>query len=175
MPFKYNDDDKQRIADHVIEQCATGRALSRVLKDDDGMCTVPTFLEWCENDSALLNKVTRAREHGVEVLLDETLEIADETNADAYIETAADGTQRAKIDGEAIQRSKLRVLTRQQYASMIAPRKYGNRLDLTSGGEKLEAPQVNQVTLVDARVQSLIAIAMQRREEEQVLLQDLME
>ncbi len=45
----------------------------------------------------------------------------------------------AENDGE-VQRDRLRVDTRKWYLSKVMPKKYGDKLDLTSGGEKLPTP-----------------------------------
>jgi vancomycin resistance protein YoaR len=156
----YPPDKKQKIMDHVLTQLAHGRALTRILSDDEGMPSISAVFEWQREDPFIAQEIARARELGVEVLLDETLEIADETNADAYIERDKDGQPFAKIDGEAIQRSKLKIETRHKYAQMIAPRKYGAKIDVTSGGEKLAAPPAT--VMIDARMQSLVAIAQRR-------------
>lgn len=165
----YSPEEKQQIVDHVCEQISSGRALTRILQEDEGLCSIAVFIRWQRIDEELRSQVERAREDGAQTILDEILEIADNDNADVYIETKDDGTKVAKIDGEAIQRSKLRVYAREKYAQMIAPRRFGQKLDLTSGGDKLPAPQP---VLVDNRVQSLLSIALERNASKQELLDD---
>lgn len=92
-----------------------------------------TFWNWCISDDDLSNKVVRARENGVEAIMDETLEIADDKAQD----TVKDESGAERPNTEWISRSRLRVETRHKYAQMIAPRKYGAKLDLTSGGEPI--------------------------------------
>ncbi len=156
----YSPEERERIVDHVCEQIAQKRPLYKVLAEDEGMPSSSTFVGWSIADDDVASKVARARERAATAYLDEIIEIADDDNADCYVETRDDGTKYAKIDGEAIQRSKVRIYAREKYAQMIAPRQYGAKLDLTSGGEKLPAPQ--QTVLVDARIQSLLAVANTR-------------
>jgi len=66
----------------------------------------------------------RAREEQAETLADEIIAIADETHQD-YIEDK-DGNER--VNGEAIQRSRLKVDARKWVASKLKPRKYGERI-----------------------------------------------
>ena len=51
-----------------------------------------------------------------------------------------------------VQRSKLGVETRKWLMSKLLPRKYGDRIDITSDGECLAAPRLQ----IDARVQSIV-------------------
>lgn len=127
---------REKIITHVLAELAGGRAVSRILREDEGMCPKSTFWNWCFADENLMGKVARARESGVESIMDETLEIADDRSRDTV--KAKDGSDVA--DTEWITRSRLRVDTRFKYAQMIAPRKYGPKLDLTSDGERIGLP-----------------------------------
>ncbi len=148
----YTPEEREKIVAHVIAELSGGRAVSRILREDDGMPERTTFWGWCSGDLDLANKVARAREAGVEALLDETLEIADDASGDHT---------NGEFKTEHVQRAKLRIESRREYARMIAPRKYGQKIDVTSGGEKLQAP--NSVT-IEARVETLILLAQQRRD-----------
>lgn len=158
----YSPEEKAKIVEHVVAEMSSGRALSRIMAEDEGMPSHATFWRWHFEDPDIQDRVARAREAGVEAIMQEVVEIADNANADTYIEQTERGP-RARIDGEAIARSKLRVETRFKYAQMVAPRKYGVKVDVTSGNEPLPAPQA--AVMVDARMQSLIAIALQRTAE----------
>ncbi|RVJ07872.1 hypothetical protein CN193_04915 [Sinorhizobium meliloti] len=72
----------------------------------------------------------RAREAGMEALADEILQIADSQEGDVI--TTEDG--REIVNHDAIQRARLRVDTRKWLMSKIAPKKYGDRLDLNHSG-----------------------------------------
>lgn len=90
---------------------------------------------------------------------DEIIEISDQSNADCYIRYDRAGNPHAEIDGEAIQRSKVRIDTRKFVMSKLAADTFGDKIDVTSGGEKLQA--LNSVT-IDARVQSIMLLGEQR-------------
>jgi hypothetical protein len=87
------------------------------------------------DDPDLRDNLARARENGVEANLEEARDIADDSAADFRI----DPEKGLVFNAEHVQRSKLRVETRIKYAQMIAPRKYGAKLDLTSGGDPIRA------------------------------------
>lgn len=129
----YSDEDRARIVAHVLIELAGGRAVSRTLREDLDMCPKSTFWNWCFADEELMGKVARAREFGVEAVLDDALDISDDKAHD----TVKDEQGNERPNTEWITRSRLRVDTRHKYAQMIAPRKYGAKLDLTSGGEKI--------------------------------------
>ena len=69
------------------------------------------------------------------------LEIANDGRND-WIEIEKDGRTRRVVDNEAVQRSVLRVNAIKFYVSKIAPRRYGDKLDVTSDGEKVGTVQV---------------------------------
>ncbi len=129
--------ERQRIIEHVLAELSSGRAVSRILVEDDGMPAPRTFWNWHYSDENLMQKVARAREAGADAIMDETLGIADDGTNDWVVRRGGDGAGDTMVDHEHVSRSKLRVDTRHKYAQMIAPRKYGPKLDLTSGGEKL--------------------------------------
>jgi hypothetical protein len=137
----YTDEEKDEIIAHVLVQVATGRFVSRVFREDqttpDGvkMPHVATFWQWFVQDETgeLDDKLARAREKGIEALLDETIDIADQAEFDTYHNEK--GEPRANT--EWITRSRLRVDTRIKLAQMMKPKTYGPKLDVTSGGEKV--------------------------------------
>lgn len=136
----YSEEDRQRIISHVLAELSGGRAVSRILREDEGMPNKSTFWKWHFDDPDLQEKVARARENGVESVMDETIEIADDATNDWRKRNHGDDDDEDVLNHEHVSRSKLRIETRHKYAQMIAPRKYGQKLDLTSGGEKIKPP-----------------------------------
>lgn len=94
----------------------------------------------------------------MELLAEEIMEIADTHDDEVEIIEAKDGTKRIRVNNEAVQRAKLRVDTRKWLMSKLSPRKFGDRIDVTSGGEKLPANAQH----IDQRVQSIVMQAAQR-------------
>lgn len=62
----------------------------------------------------------------------------------------------------AIAKAKLRIYARESYAAKIAPKRFGQKLDLTSGNEKLTSN-------TDNRLQAIIALAQRRKKGEDVI------
>lgn len=156
MPTKdgahaYSEEEKAEIIAHVLVNVASGRFVSRIFREDDVIANgvrLPnqdTFWRWIFEDAALPDdqseklseKLVRARQFGIEALLDECLDIADYTVHDTVLREDADGEKVERADTEWITRSRLRVETRIKLAQMMKPKKYGPKLDLTSDGEKI--------------------------------------
>lgn len=141
----YTDDEKAEIAAFVIVQVATGKFVSRVFREhkttSNGikMPARETFYGWVFEDATneLDDKLMRAREYGIEALLDEVTDITDCTAND----TLKDADGNARPNTEWISRSRLRAEYRVKLAQMLKPKKYGAKLDLTTGGEKLNRPE----------------------------------
>lgn len=73
-------------------------------------------------------RYARACEARSENIFEEILEIADESNADVNL--SEDG--KMFVDGEAIQRSKLKIDARKWVLAKMNPKKYGDKLDVDS-------------------------------------------
>lgn len=109
--------DRGEVLPFIYAEVASGRSLDNVLTDE-GMPSPSTFWRWHMEDEDIRDNLARARENGVERHLGEIVRIADEVAEEP-------ASRRVRIDA------------RVKAAQMIAPRKYGPKLDLTSGGEKL--------------------------------------
>jgi hypothetical protein len=81
-----------------------------------------TFLMWVRDDEQLANNYTRAREDLIERMATEIMEISDQD-----VEIQPDG----KKDWAAIQKHKLQVDTRKWLLSKLAPKKYGEKLEVS--------------------------------------------
>jgi hypothetical protein len=159
----YTDEEKAEIIAHVLVNVACGRFASRIFREDDltsngiSLPNPQTFWRWVLEDESLpenapdklylANKLTRAREHGIEALLDEVVDIADNKALDSYRDD--EGNERPNT--EWITRSRIRIDTRLKLAQMLKPKKYGAKLDLTSCGEKIGAVQALEEARLRAR------------------------
>lgn len=118
----------QELADTVCARIAEGRSLRSVCSDE-GMPTLPTFLRWVNERPALAEQYAHARANGLDALAEETLQIADDGSND-WMERHAKDSVGYELNGEHVQRSKLRVDTRKWLLSKLAPKKYGDKLEL---------------------------------------------
>jgi hypothetical protein len=174
VPKRYSDDERSKVIDHLCSEITEGRALAAILREDQILNDSPesnpshdAVSDWLDQSDDFKRRIERAREAGAEKLLGEIIDIADNATGDVYI----DEKGQPRIDGDCVQRAKLKVYAREAYAKKIAPKRFGDRIDMTSGGEKLPAPApATLVQIADNRVQTLIALAAQRKAEKDRLL-----
>ena len=93
-----------------------------------------SFYEWIAKDKSLGDKYARARELQAEYMAEQIIAIADETSNDTLTNKE---TGNESANNEWIARSRLRVDARKWIASKLLPKKYGDKVDVTSGGEKI--------------------------------------
>lgn len=141
---------------HIYAEVACGRSLNRVLKEDEGMPSPSAFWRWHMADDDIRDNLARARENGVEALMDEAIDIA---NTPLIGEVRVTKGEKVEVRQEdMLGHRKLQVDTRLKYAQMIAPRKYGPKVDLTSGGK----PITNDVGDAAARAAAILSAARER-------------
>lgn len=155
----YSHAEKEAIVDHVCEQLINKRFVTSILREDEGMPGAATFTSWLAESEVFQSKVARAREAGVEAHLEDMISIADEASDDAEVAYDKNGKAYVRMDGVSVARAKLMIYAREKAAQMLAPRRFGQKLDVTSDGKALPAPTQNTLVVADNRVQSLIAIA----------------
>lgn len=124
------------LADKICAQLAMGESLRTVLKGDD-MPAMQTIFNWMRTNKEFLEQYARAKEESADALADEILDIADDGSND-WMEIHKGGYSSTIVDQEAVQRSKLRVETRKWVASKLKPKKYGDKVDVTSDGKIIE-------------------------------------
>lgn len=158
----YDAQERAIVIEWVLSQVASGESVAGAFRSGKEagiqMPALPVFWIWHLKDEQLQTALARARLNGVEVHMEDIVDIADEANADAYVDYAKDGTAVARIDGEAIARSKLKIEARIKRAQMIAPRKYGPKLDMTSDGKALNAGELTPEQRA-ARLNAIVAMA----------------
>lgn len=118
----------------ILNRVMEGESVRSILnsgRDHEKLPSNVEFLEWVSEDETLAKQYARAMEWRAEALMEETLEIADYKGDDVIEYVDRNGELVTKTDTEVIQRSKLRVEARQFYARKMAPKKYGDKLDVS--------------------------------------------
>ena len=123
----------------VIERINDGDSVSDAVK---GIMTRKTFYFGLKKYPELGDIYARACEARAEAIFDEILEIADESSNDIEQIDLGDGMVSEKVNHEAIQRSKLRVDARKWALSKMNPKRFGEKLDVTSNDQTLPAPVI---------------------------------
>lgn len=127
-PSRYS----EAVVDELCERLSKGEPLAQICRDEH-MPGVQTVYDWINEREPVSVAIARAREIGEEVLLSECLEIADSSTE----KTAFGG-----YDVGHIQEKKLRIETRLKLLAKWNPKKWGEKVDLTSGGNPIPAPQI---------------------------------
>ena len=117
-----------------IEDGKTLRSYCR----QDGKTSYSLVYDWLEEDAkteekAKSTRLARARDIGEEVILQECLEIADNTQVGDIVTRKPDGIETKSMD--MIEHRKLRIETRLKLLKIWNPKKYGDKIDLNHSGE----------------------------------------
>lgn len=113
------------LIDKIINLVLEGKSIAGICKME-GMPDKSTVFRWMMDDDDFATKCARAKEIGAHAIAEETIAIAD---------NAMDRTE--------VEKARVQVQARQWYASKLNPKKYGDKLDVTSGGDK-----VNNITVI---------------------------
>lgn len=126
-------DYSAELAEAICRRIAEGESVRAIVKDE-AMPAASTIFRWLldETKKEFWEQYARARNIQAELMFEELLDIADETNG--IIKKGAE-----KKSGAYAQSQRLRVDTRKWYLSKVLPKKFGEKLDVTSGGESLAA------------------------------------
>ncbi len=102
----------------------TGKGLTRLCKENPHWPCRQNIFEWRIKIKEFGDMYAKAKQEQIEYLVDETLEISDESGFDAHVNEKGE----AVCDSEAINRARLRVDTRKWLASKLAPKLYGDKV-----------------------------------------------
>jgi hypothetical protein len=94
----------------------------------------------CDEDEKYQNQYARAREKRADMIFEEILQIADSQGEDMGVNPI---TGEEQINHNVIQRNKLQIDARKWMLGKMQPKKYGDKLDVTTDGDKLQNTQSN--------------------------------
>lgn len=135
-----------KIANVILAGLSEGMSLRKICREhtnDPKFPDIRSVMRWMLDNDEFSQQYARAKEQGAEAWAEEILEIADDGTNDYVADNYDKGrTPGYRVDGENIQRSKLRVDTRKWLMAKMKPKKYGDKLDVTSGGDKVEVAPI---------------------------------
>ncbi len=123
-----------KICDRIIE----GESVKTILKNKD-MPSSKTFWKWLNQDKEKVNQYARAKEIYAESVFEDIILISDGTGNDVLIDE--DGNE--NVNHHVIQRDRLRVDARKWALSKMNPKKYSDKLDVTTNGDNISQPILN--------------------------------
>lgn len=152
-PSSYTD----KIAAEICDRMANGQSLRRVCSDPI-MPSKATVMNWLNDEArkSFLDQYVRARELLADFYAEDTIDIADEEVTmikKSKHQPAKDGDEGSDeeeievvFDPTAVARNRLRVDARKWYASKLAPKKYGDKLELAGDPNSPLVVQINKLT-----------------------------
>lgn len=137
----YSPKEIDKAKEKIIQRMLNGKSLKSILDSDKSLPSRPIVYEWLNSanskyDEEFLNNYTQATQDRADYLVEEIISIADDQENDVY----EDDEGNEQTNHNVINRSRLRVDARKWVAGKMKPKKYGDKLDLTSKGEKINIP-----------------------------------
>lgn len=121
-------DYSQALASLICERLAEGESLREIIRSDENLPRLSTIFQWLSIHSEFADQYARAREAQAEALVDEAREIADDATNDWMEKLGKDNQPIGwQVNGEAVQRSRLRIEHRRWAAEKLKPKVYGVR------------------------------------------------
>lgn len=138
----------QELANTICSELASGKSLRHICLSED-MPAATTVHQWVLEDKGADEKgnggfskqYARARDIQAEIMFDEILEISDDGTNDYMTITKGDKEYNTE-DREVTNRSKLRVDSRKWYLSKVLPKKFGDKMDVTSDGKAIKGNSI---------------------------------
>jgi hypothetical protein len=128
-PSLYTDE----IAAEICRRLADGESLNAICRDDH-MPNKSTVWAWNVDDrEGFSNRYARARELQAQSMADELLEIADDGSNDWMARNGPDDPG-YELNGEHVQRSRVRIDTRKWLLSKMLPKVYGDKTQVSVTG-----------------------------------------
>lgn len=124
-------DYTQELADEICARLSEGQSMRTVCAADD-MPAAGTVFRWLRTNEEFCKQYARAKAESADALVEEMTDISDDGTNDWMRRLNSDGEPVGwVVNGEHIQRSRLRVETRKWIAAKLKPKKYGDKLDAT--------------------------------------------
>lgn len=120
-PTKYT----KKLADKICSQLSEGDSMRTVCKPTN-MPNKSTLFRWIRTIEDFCDQYARAKQESADALTDEMLDISDNATND-WMERQGKDAEGYELNGENIQRSRLRIETRKWLAAKLKPKKYGEK------------------------------------------------
>lgn len=125
----------QKIADEICERISNGEPLRQICRDEH-MPAWRTVYDWVNKYEDFAASIARARDLGFDAIAEDLLSIADDGTNDWMEKHDKDGAAVGyQLNGEHVQRSKLRIETRLKLLAKWSPKKYGDKQQVEMSGQ----------------------------------------
>jgi hypothetical protein len=134
-------DYTQELGDLICSRIIEGNSLRSIL-NEEGMPDKATVFRWLRLHKEFCDNYEHSTKERTLAMGEEILDIADDGTND-YMTITKGNNEYNVEDREVTNRSKLRVETRKWLMSKMQPKKYGDKLDVTSGNKPI--PLLNAI------------------------------
>ena len=142
------------LADEMCRLLSEGVPLREICRRGEGFPEWRTVYDWLARDEKLAAAVARARDIGYDNMAEECLQIADGAGNDWMEREGKDGANMGWVlNGDHVQRSKLRIETRLKLLACFNPKRYGNKVAV--GGDAENPLQVKFIGDADDLLKKL--------------------
>lgn len=127
-PIYWNDAKKEIAVNVILGMVENGNSLNSILSNGRDKLKLPSkrvFNEWLDKDLALGIQYARACVGREDSMIEDIIEIADDSSQDYIIKKKSDGQSYKQLNPENIQRAKLMIETRKWALSKMNPKKFG--------------------------------------------------
>lgn len=142
-----------QVEEDILSRLREGENLVSICRTGDEYPNAETWRNWCHADETLALAYAHAREVGEEKIALDTLEIADEEPREYATEHGV------RVDPGDVANRKLKIETRLKLLAIWNPGKFGNKVDLTTGGDKFPATGSDEIA---TKVAGLLAGVRER-------------
>jgi hypothetical protein len=127
----------EELATEICERISGGESLCQIVLLEHMPCE-KTVYNWIDAHPEFLQKYTHAVDRRTDFWAEEIISIADDSRND-WVERENQRTHETyvAVNEEAIARARLRIDSRFRLMAKQAPKKYGDKLDVTSQGDKI--------------------------------------
>ena len=145
------------IAEEICDAIATNsKGVAALCKENEHWPDRSTIFRWIAKNEEFCAQYARAKKAQAELLVDEIIEIADETTFDTYVNDEG----KLVPDHEYIQRSRLRIDSRKWKACKLIPKVYGDKMHNKVSGDEDEPPvkvesEIKVAVSIDDRIKEL--------------------
>jgi hypothetical protein len=121
--------------EEVCRRVIDGESIKRIC-EDEGMPSKATVFNWLLRDEAFRVAYAIAAHMRGHHMFEEAIEVASQEPPRIIVQTGED-TLESRVDPGAVQAMRLKTDTLKWAAGKLNPKQYGDKLDVTTGGEPL--------------------------------------
>lgn len=137
--------ERDKVFLDIIQQIELGRSLKNILDDESSLIDRSTFYRWLNDNPERIELYKRATEIRADNIFDDMLDLADDGTKDYYYDVNGN-RQQSMV---AVNRSRLQLDTRKWVLGRMNPKKYSEKLDITSGGDKLKVVPIIGMQIIN--------------------------